>query len=480
MAKTTAKQDTWLKRAVLCIMLLLVVTLLAMVVLYGPRDHDAEKTEPPSARVQAGIIRVVLSVTGFTDIYHTNVQISGAEAFTVSCGNMRQTVQAGAVWDAAAFFSQEEAAPDSSEIPAGSDGAQEADADSCTITAGGAGGLQVLSIARENGQPVYEGSLEVYRTEEGFVIVNELPVETYLRYVVPSEMPSTYGAEALKAQAVCARNFAWQHMLNPGYPQFDADLDDSIRFQVYRNSEASAETDAAIEATAGEVLTYEGALADAYYYSTSWGYTTDLSLWGSEGKPYYVSHWQGDGTRNEDLTEEATFARVLAEETGAYESGEAWYRWETTIPVERILENLRTYTDLKLTSLSDIVVSKRRSGGSVSELLLMGDGKPFLLTSEQDIRNCLLPAQENLIRNDGSVLHGYEKLPSSFFLLEKQYQNGSLVAVTVKGGGCGHGLGMSQNCAKALAARGMDYRDLLQYFFPGTCVEKCGLSLIGQ
>lgn len=449
------RRDSWLKSAIICIMLLMVITVLAVVVLYAPRENDGERMETPSARVQAGTIRVVLSATGFADIYHPNVQISAAEAFTVSCGNMHQTIQANTVWDAAAFFSENETA-----------------SDSCRITAGGSSGLQVPSITRGNGQPVYQGSLDIYPTGEGYVIVNELPVETYLRYVVPSEMPRTYGAEALKAQAICARNFAWQHMLSPGYPQFDADLDDSIRFQVYNNGGTAAETDAAIEATAGEVLICEGALADTYYYSTSWGYTTDLSLWGSESKPYYVSHWQGDGSRNDDLTDEATFARVLAEEKGAYESGEAWYRWETTISVERILENLHELTEMELTSLTDIVVSKRRSGGSVSELLLMGDGKPYLLTREQDIRNCLLPAQEDLIRNDGSVLHGYEKLPSSFFLLEKHYQNGRLAAVTVKGGGCGHGLGMSQNCAKALAARGMDYRALLQYFFPGTSVEK--------
>ena len=62
-------------------------------------------------------------------------------------------------------------------------------------------GIQLTSIQRQCGNPVYQGSLEIQRTDQGFTVINELPLETYLEAVVPSEMPSGYHKEALKAQA---------------------------------------------------------------------------------------------------------------------------------------------------------------------------------------------------------------------------------------------------------------------------------------
>ena len=66
-------------------------------------------------------------------------------------------------------------------------------------------GISIPSINRQCGMPVYSGRMEIRPCEEGLLLINILPLEEYLKAVVPSEMPSAYEMEALKAQAVCAR-----------------------------------------------------------------------------------------------------------------------------------------------------------------------------------------------------------------------------------------------------------------------------------
>ena len=77
----------------------------------------------------------------------------------------------------------------------------------------------------------YPGELEYYEEEQGWVIVNEAPLEEYLRRVTPSEMPSDYAMEALKAQAVCARTYAVWQMREYAYPEYKAHVDDSVSYR---------------------------------------------------------------------------------------------------------------------------------------------------------------------------------------------------------------------------------------------------------
>lgn len=90
----------------------------------------------------------------------------------------------------------------------------------------------------------------IYETKNGWVIVNEVPLEEYLRRVVPSEMPSGYAEEALKAQAVCARTYAvWQECRNMHIRNMRRNVDDSVSFQVYNRVESQESTDQAVQAT---------------------------------------------------------------------------------------------------------------------------------------------------------------------------------------------------------------------------------------
>lgn len=112
----------------------------------------------------------------------------------------------------------------------------------------------------------YPGSFEFIGTDAGIVAVNTVDVETYVRYVLPSEMPSTFDAEALKAQAVCARTFVYSQMKNTQYALYGANIDNTTAFQVYNASETKQSTDEAVKATAGQVVSCGGSLITCYYF----------------------------------------------------------------------------------------------------------------------------------------------------------------------------------------------------------------------
>ena len=143
-------------------------------------------------------------------------------------------------------------------------------------------------------------------------------------------MPSSYPAEALEAQAVCARTYAYRYLLKSGLPEEGAHVDDSVRYQVYNNIEESRNARRAVGETAGEMLFYDGVPIHAYYYSTSCGSGSDERAFGStEDLPYLNTRRISHEEEEEDLREESAFQDFLKEEhPGDYEKEEAWYRWQ--------------------------------------------------------------------------------------------------------------------------------------------------------
>ena len=115
----------------------------------------------------------------------------------------------------------------------------------------------------------YSGQMEVRKYAEGYCVVNEVPFETYLYSVVPSEMPSNYHPEALKAHAVCARSYAYIQVMRADLAAYGAHINDSSSYQVYNNVAKSSAAIKAVDETAGKILMYDGEVAEAYYFSTS-------------------------------------------------------------------------------------------------------------------------------------------------------------------------------------------------------------------
>ena len=132
---------------------------------------------------------------------------------------------------------------------------------------------------------LYRGSLLISASGSGLVAVNALDLEDYVRGVVSGESPSAWPTEALKAQAVAARTYAITTHAGGGV--FDQYAD--TRSQVYRGVSAETpSTDAAVQATTGQVVTFGGQPVTTYFFSTSGGETEDVenSFVGSQPKPW--------------------------------------------------------------------------------------------------------------------------------------------------------------------------------------------------
>ncbi|HEV2013059.1 MAG TPA: SpoIID/LytB domain-containing protein [Candidatus Dormibacteraeota bacterium] len=117
----------------------------------------------------------------------------------------------------------------------------------------------------------YAGVLQIIPKGAATVLpVNVLPMEDYLKGVVPAEMPPYWGVEALKAQAIAGRTYAIGHVGRPG----DFDLRASELDQAYSGlTDQRAESNAAVDGTRGLVLTYQGQLITAFYMASDGGHT---------------------------------------------------------------------------------------------------------------------------------------------------------------------------------------------------------------
>lgn len=383
------------------------------------------------------------------------------------------------------------------------------------------GKTDLLSVHRNQGVPSYRGNFEIHKTEEGLLLINELLLEEYLYAVVPSEMPSTYPAESLKAQAVCARTYSYGYLEHAGLPALGAHVDDSVNYQVYNNiMEKKSSTDA-VRQTEGELLLQDGKPITAYYYSTSCGYGADDRIWKKEGEsaaPYLrsvhiaqqentesqknneqtdaaqidelqkkreqsVGNQQDDSQKNleqknnedtdnkrNDLTQEEALREYLTtvhEED--YEKEEPWYRWSYTVKdfdVDLLKKKLQergiSFTDFK--KVKDMEISVRAEGGSARILVITTDHGEIPVEGEYEIRYVLNQGGK-VIRQDESAYALSTILPSAYFVMDLQKGKKGITGFTLSGGGFGHGVGMSQNAARAMAQSGKTYEQILAMFY---------------
>lgn len=382
------------------------------------------------------------------------------------------------------------------------------------------GRITLLSETRAEGCPAYRGTMEIVQTKEGLVLINELLLEEYLYSVVPSEMPASYPQEALKAQAVCARTYGYRYLKEPGYQEIGAHMDDSVSFQVYNNISENVNSTKAVKDTAGMILTYEGQPIQAYYYSTSCGYGADAGVWNeevAETMPYLKSSYIGEPEAEEDgksekaesyeLSEEEGFMEyLLSEDKGAYEKEEPWFRWQyevekLDVPLfyERLYQRYRlgngkilSYTGEKkkleefaqdetddfvsaepkqFKKIYEMRCIKRKEGGVMDELLLNTDKGIYKIVTEYNIRY-ILNQKGAVQRQDGSEYESAALLPSAYMFISPVYDDEKMTGYHIVGGGYGHGVGMSQNGAKAMGERKMSCQEILAFFYEG-CQLQC-------
>lgn len=371
------------------------------------------------------------------------------------------------------------------------------------------GKISLLSVNRSQGTPAYRGTLEISCVDGGLIVINEVLLEEYLYAVVPSEMPSSYPIEALKAQAVCARTYAYARMLHPGLAGLGAHVDDSTGFQVYNNILEQNSTTTAVRETTGQLLyASDGSLVDAYYYSTSCGFGSDEHVWKSESAPElpYLSSLSvsEEGMAGADLIytaesmmEESVFAQFLNEPPESdFERGEPWYRWSYEVEkldTDRMLAALQSryaannklvltlkdgeYVSAKiekLGSIRSITVLARNAGGVADELVIESSTGTYKVISELNIRYVLCDGKTKVERQDGSKVEMASLLPSAFFVINPIYEGDNIKGFKLIGGGFGHGAGMSQNGAKAMAQTGYSAEEILSFFYRDSTVRRIG------
>ena len=263
----------------------------------------------------------------------------------------------------------------------------------------------------------YCGGLRLNKVGNSLTVINLVPAEEYLRGVLPKEMSPSYPLEALKAQAVAARSFA---LKNRGKHKADGfDLCSSTHCQVYDGAKFFEITDAAVEETRGEILTYKDKLIETSFHADSGGMTENSSdVWG----------------------------RNLPCLAAVKENFETTDSWTIKIPVKKISETL------KLDKIKSVKLSKLKVGKSAGDRTSSGRVKI---------------AQINGKEFTGLELRQKFSLPSTLFDMKLDKDE-----IIFTGYGRGHGVGMSQKGAKFYAADGWSYEKILSHYYKGTKLKK--------
>lgn len=426
-------------------------------------------TEP----IRAENIRVVLGNSDYTSLIHSSVKITADCPYTMKFSGQTKVFEAGEELELTMTCGYM--------------------AEGRVVLSPNAenGKIQILSITRNGVAPSYRGTIEVAPYgDSGLTIVNELSMEEYLYTVVPSEMPTSYGQEALQVQAICARGYAYAKMMDGSYAKYGAHLDDSTMTQVYNAVEESEESILAVKDTYGMVPFYNGEVIEAYFFSTSCGTTSNNSdVWDGEPLPYLTDKLECDNGPDVDFSEEAAFRDFMTDSSGynTYEKDYSLYRWEIEYTPEemtaaingtlaqryetnpdriRTLQPDGTYISQPVSSIGqvqDISVTLRGKSGIVKEITIVGTEATIQVTGQTNARALMTPAEVTIHRQDGAESIGWSLLPSPFYYVKKN-EAGNFVIV---GGGFGHGVGMSQNGTKAMTELGYTAEEIIQHYYTG-------------
>lgn len=320
-------------------------------------------------------------------------------------------------------------------------------------------------------EDVYRGRFELVRGESGdadkMYVVNILSLEDYVAGVVPYEIGAGAPAEALRAQAVVCRTEALGQSARHTEQPFA--VCSSTHCQVYRGAAAELarpEVRLAVESTRGEVLLYDGRLAPyAKYHACCGGATESAAALWSFDVPYMrgvrcsAPPAQEDGIPpavGDAIGEASLRAAIAAPEESDFCYGSNGYRWK----VEYTAEQLATVLEPILGRLESL--PSRIIGIDVTERTPRGSALRVRVTTtegEYDI------AGEYAIR---VAFGGTTAVKSGVFVVDSQGDPPSVFVFS--GAGYGHGVGMCQYGARAMARAGYDYRAILEHYYPGTMV----------
>ncbi|MDR2167610.1 MAG: SpoIID/LytB domain-containing protein [Clostridiales bacterium] len=429
-------------------------------------------------------IRVLLMTTGFAGRIHDHVELRSAGGLRVYAPEGVIELAPGEVFRVDAL---------NSHLLGG---------ERVRIEPAGGYKIEILSIRRNwpgGANPQYRGIIEISGRAGGFVVVNQLLLEEYLFAVIPSEMPTAFGLEAAKVQAVTARSYAYNQFFANRLHAYGANVCDSVMTQVYNNIPETDIAIAAVNYTRGLVLTYNNRVVSANYFSTSSGHTADRGdVWlnsatgrlDGETPPYLAGRPQLTGADFGDLSQEQNAREFFMDTTiVAYDSESPWFRWNFQLTAEQLgriingnlprLAQVRPHNfrpldtpqfppgfAMNIGDFRGMEVGARGRGGNVNELIIHGSAASLRVITEFSIRELLtpqLPEGIPLNRHNAAPVNNHFILPSTFMTFE---ENDGIWRFY--GGGFGHGVGMSQHGAYGKIRRGYDFRQILAHFYPGT------------
>jgi len=275
----------------------------------------------------------------------------------------------------------------------------------------------------------YRGRTLVVPTTKGITAVNYVNLEQYLYSVVGGEMVPSWPLEALKAQAVAARSYALYQRENAANSVYD--LGDTTAWQVYRGiSDETASTQAAVNATASQVLIHQGRIIEAVFHASSGGHTENVeNVW----------------------TRPLPYLRGVPD----YDQGTPVYEWSK--------KYTRADLSAAIPGVGNIISmepERTTPHGRVISMRIVGDAGTRSVSGDT-LRNVL-----DLRSTKFKVIPEYAPAAN------KEKAQAVPVGFQIQGNGFGHGLGLSQWGAYNMARQGMDYRQIVLHYYKNTILAK--------
>lgn len=325
----------------------------------------------------------------------------------------------------------------------------------------------------EHGTCTYLGNMTFDVSGGAIRAINTLPLEHYLYGVVPNEMSTSFPAEALKAQAVCARGYAMAKCAGNAKNAYD--ILDTAEHQVYEGyASRNVRANAAVDATAGKVMTYEGNIIEAYYSASNGGQTERTGNVWKNDLPYYTNADDPYDVQNDSSLEEKAFIPavfnedtlklmdwevLLAIRKAVYKAVGGEAALLSTVQVRAAApsysEPSRCFTEAVVT------LAVKPEGGQEGQVTVTLPLEELRYGSYDDKlgqigastrRLRMRGAEPGTLHRNGSVYNGW-------FLTMRRY---------------GHGIGLSQRGAQERARAGQSYNDILNFYYVGVAMHTVG------
>ena len=292
----------------------------------------------------------------------------------------------------------------------------------------------------------YAGGLKFIVEGDRITAVNCIGMEDYLMSVISSEMKSSASIELLKAHAVISRSWLKARLKDhkAGHEHFDVCADDHC--QRYQGLTMAVGDDVcrAIDRTWGQVLEYGGDICDTRYSKCCGGRTELFSTcWEDVDLPYLQSV--------EDPFCDCENSSILSQVLNDYDLHTAdFHDWTVQYTTDELSELVRTRTGIDFGTIVALEAVERGPSGRIKYLRITGTLREEVIGKELAIRKALSSSHLK------SSAFEIEKTPDGFVL---------------KGRGWGHGVGLCQIGAAAMAAQGYDYRQILSHYYVGAEIK---------